>query len=323
MSGYSEEELFNLINEPKKNPARIIYWTSEVYGTGQGIREYGYYPNWLPLYIFTDHGVSRGSLFSKAELENDSEAMFFHSTESVDEFKKCSKAPCYCYYSPMVFYRKNHGIEKDKEAKGTLVFPQHSLASTSVDVDKYIRQLKELGEEFQPVSICVHRDEIESGLYKNFLDAGFDLYTAGHPDDWDYVKRFYENLRKFKYATSNSAGSYLFYAVEMGIPFFIYGDEVYYNNYETEHDGFFEKYDPREYPLYDKLYTMFKDFPPEINTEQKEYVEKMLGMKDCISRLQMAKILYLSYLKRGNIVDDLFRLIKYKIRKGRKKRWKE
>ena len=35
------------------------YWTSEIYGFGKYIRKYGYYPSWLPLYIYTDHGVGR------------------------------------------------------------------------------------------------------------------------------------------------------------------------------------------------------------------------------------------------------------------------
>lgn len=311
MAGYTEKELLNLIQHPTPSSLPYPYWTSEVYGFGQGIREYGYYPSWLPLFIFTDHGVSRDVSICNIELEHDAEAMFYHSIDSVNEFKQKSNISCYCYYSPLAFFRKNNKIEKDKNAKGTLAFPQHSMSSTNIDLDRYIQQLKDLDREFHPVSICVHRDDIESGIYKKFLDAGFDLFTAGHPSDINYAKRFYNNLSKFKYATSNMPGSYLFYAVEMNIPFFIYGDEVFFNNFTNEKNEIIEKYTSCSFPQYKKTYELFYGIRKEITKEQKVYVEKMLGMKDCISRFEMAKILYLSYLKRGNIWKDFFRYIKY------------
>lgn len=316
MAGYSEEELLNLINNPPRNVIEMPYWTSEIYGTGQGIREYGFYPKWLPLYVFTDHGVSRDVSICHVELEHDAEAMFYHSKDSVEEFKKLSKIPSYCYYSPLAFYRKNHRIKQDKNAKGTLAFPQHSMASTTIDLDKYIEQLKSLPEDFQPVSICLHKDDIESGLYKKFLDAGFDLYTAGHPFDSNYGKRFYNNLKKFKYATSNSAGSYLFYAVEMDIPFFIYGEKVYFKNYTNENNEVIENYISCN-KNYKKTYDMFSGISEEITPEQKEYVEKMLGMHDGISRWEMYKILYSSYFKRKRIKQDFkdaFRYFRYKFK---------
>lgn len=314
MGGYSEEELLNLLKNPKKRPARIPYWTSEVYGAGEGLREYGYYPEWFPLYVFTDHGVLRDSLVCQVELEHDAEAMFYHSIEGVKEFKTLSKIPCYCYYSPLVFYRKNHKIEQDKDAKGTLACPAHGIDGMTLDLDKYMQQLKDLPEEFQPVGISLHRDDIESGVYKKFLNAGFEVYTAGDPFDKDYAKRFYGNLKKFKYTTSNVPGSFLFYAVEMGIPFFIYGDEICVKNYTRENNETFEEYDPMSAPQSKKTCELFRGIRTEINKDQKEYVEKMLGIRDCISRRKMAQILYLSYLKRGNIIRDLNRYFRYKIK---------
>ena len=43
------------IKEPIKTK-NAPYWTSELYGFGKYIRQYGYYPEELPLMIFTDHG---------------------------------------------------------------------------------------------------------------------------------------------------------------------------------------------------------------------------------------------------------------------------
>lgn len=320
MGGYSEEELLDLMENHSRKIARIPYWTSEVYGIGEGIREYGFYPNWLPLYIYTDHGVARSGIVGRNELENDAEAVFFHSIKDLKEFKKLSKKPAYCYCSPLAFYRKNHDIQQDKNAKGTLAFPVHGIHGTTVDIDQYIQQLKTLDKEFQPVSVCLHRDEIKSGVYRKFYDAGIDVYTAGDPNDIDYAKRFYETLSKFKYATSNQEGSYLFYAVEMGIPFFIYGEEVFFKDYVNDKNEFIERHSVCEFDEAKKVYNMFYGIRTEITPEQREYVEKRLGIHNCISRKKMARILYLSYLKRGFLIRDLLRWYKQtrKNKKGKK-----
>lgn len=60
---YSEETLLKLCdpNEAKMGLARWIYWTAEVYSFGKHIRNYAYYPSFLPLYCFTDHGAGAPS----------------------------------------------------------------------------------------------------------------------------------------------------------------------------------------------------------------------------------------------------------------------
>jgi hypothetical protein len=47
------------------------YWTSEIYGFGKWIRQYGFYPKLLPLCIYIDHGISLNEQPAKHELESD------------------------------------------------------------------------------------------------------------------------------------------------------------------------------------------------------------------------------------------------------------
>lgn len=309
MNGMNEEELLELCGTEKlKNGiAKWKYWTAEVYSFGKYMRKYAYYPTFLPLYCYTDHGA--GCYFdevAKHELESDAPIQFYNSPISTELFKKVSNKPCYTMLSPFVICRRWNKIEQCQNAKGTLAFPAHSTPEIDdfSDIELYIQQLKDMPEEFQPISVCLHMHDINKGQHKIFLKNDIPVYTAGNAFDQRFAERFYDILKNFKYTTSNMIGSYAYYSVEMGIPFSIYGDKPVLIN---KADPNLEKgeYKFQENPGYQTLYTLFEGLNKEISLEQKEYVEKHLGLHDGLSRIEMAKILYTAYFKRGNIIKDL------------------
>ncbi|HNW25909.1 MAG TPA: hypothetical protein PLG15_00700 [Candidatus Gastranaerophilaceae bacterium] len=319
--GYSEEKLLRLCDETKSDRgiAKWKYWSAEVYSFGRHIRDYAFYPSAFTLYCFTDHGA--GAYFdevAKHELESDAPCQFYHSPLSVELFKKVSNKPCYTLFSPFVWYRRKNKIEKISEAKGTLAFPIHSTHCIDLasDMEIYIEQLKALPEEFQPVSVCLHHCDINKGQYKLFFKHNIPVYTAGDMYDQNFAQRFYDILKNFRYSTSNAIGSYTYYSVEMGIPFSIYGEKlVLMNNSDSNLEKGECKF--QENPQYQKIYKMFEGLNKQITPEQKEFVEKHLGIYDGISRLKMAKILYLLYLKKGNPFKDLSYALKMIRRKRR------
>lgn len=307
--GYNEEKLLQLCSDDLayKGKAKWYYWTAEVYSFGRHIRNYAFYPFILPLHIYTDHGVGYYSdVISKNELENNAYCQFYHSANSVELFKKVSNKPCYTMLSPFIMYRKKTGITKTKQAKGTLAFPAHTTPDIDdiSNIENYIEQLKQMPEEFQPVCVCLHMHDIKKWQHKIFMKHNIPVYTAGNACDQNFAERFYNILKNFKYTTSNLIGSYTYYSVEMDMPFSIYGnDPEFYNNSDSNlKQG---EYKVQENQKYQKIYQMFKGLSKEISQEQKEYVEKNLGISDGLSRFEMAKILYIAYFKKGNLMQDL------------------
>lgn len=294
----SEEKLLELCNS-KRGFSPRLFWTAEVYGFGKYIRKYGYYPRFLPLAVYTDHGPAR--LYDKPykhELESSAPAMFYHAPESVETWRRFSNKPCYTLYSPFVFYRRSNKIIQDKDVTGTIVFPNHTVPSMDEisDTQLYIDQLKNLPEKFQPISVCLHFCDIGIGRHKIYLKNNIPVYTAGNDPNF-FIERFYDILKKFKYASSSQAISSLFYSVEMGIPFFIYGnrDEKINKGDPNYPVGKFTAYeDDKFYQLVDK---MFSGFECEITEEKIKLVESTLGVYDGISRKKMAYVLYSSLVK--------------------------
>lgn len=316
MQGFTEDKLLDLCSckHIHDGYSEWKYWTSEIYAFGKYIREYGYYPPFLPLHIYTDHGV--GNFISEPsphELNSTSYCQFYHSIDKVQRWKDFSSKLCFPLYSPFVFYRRKNNINLSDSAKGTLAFPAHSTPNIddNSNIEDYIEQLKNLPQEFQPVSVCLHMHDIDKEQYKIFLKHGIPVFTAGHISDYRFVKRFYNILKNFKYTTSNIIGSYTYYSLEMNIPFFIYGNEPQYIN-KSDNNAEKGEYKLNNFENYNNICKMFEGLHNKITDEQKKLIEHDLGIYSGISRIEMANILYTAYFKHGNIFNDiLYTLVKY------------
>lgn len=298
-----EDYLLKFCNSHIKKSFKIIpdpYWTTKVYSLGKYLREYGYYPSWLPLCVYIDHGVvcSEQKPF-KHELESDAPVQLVHAPRSKIEWEKHSKKPCFIMFSPFVFYRRKHKIVPSADAKGTIAFPAHSTPSIDdvSNIEIYIKQLLDLSEKFHPVSVCLHMHDINKGKHHIFIKNKIQVHTAGNIFDEGFAERFYDIIKNYKYATSNMAGSYIHYCIEMNINFFIYGDKQKFININDSNlpNGVYEPYNVSK--GYRKLHDMFSDFSTQITTEQKNYIETSLGIKDGLTRIQMAYVLYYALFK--------------------------
>ena len=308
--GYSPKELHELCRYGgvRRGHARWKYWPPEVYSFGRHIRDYANYPAFLPLHVYTDHGV--GMYYDGIpphELNSGAYCQFYHSPENVKAFRKVSQRPCYTMLSPFVHYRRKNGIEPAPDAQGTLAFHSHSTPGFSVDTDlpAYIKRLRELPEKFQPIGIMLHMHDVEKGVHKIYQESGFPVYTAGNAADYRFAERFYEVLRHFRYTTSNSPGSHTYYSVEMGIPYFLYGDSpVWYNHGDPNFAA--GAYDLEKMPEYQKLCALFRDRDHGITAEQKAFVEYHLGIHDCVSPEEMHRLLWAAYRAQGCPLLDLW-----------------
>ena len=319
LSAEQLEEFCQSFSVPYKLTSRMSYWTTEVYGLGKFIRKYGYYPKWLPLCVYTDHGP-REHKPSKYELESSAPVQMYHSPNSVKHWKKVSDKPCYCYLSPFVYYRRTNGISVDQNAKGTIAFPAHTTPAIDdiSDIQTYIDDLQKLPEEFQPVSVCLHMHDINKGVHNKFIAAGFPVYTAGHASDYDYIERFYSIIKQFKYGTSNTFGSYIFYCIELGIPFSIIGAKQKFIN-KSDPNVVIGEYDPyKECMHYREASDLFAGINTVINQNQREYVNFHLGLKDTISRKKMAAVLYYALLRNIFSMEWITRAIKWAGKKWRR-----
>lgn len=272
------------------------YVPSNIYGLGKHLKAYGFVPDSIPLCVYMDHGVTFADKIPPHEINNDAPCMFKFSPRLVQVYKSVSSKPCYTLPSPYVFYRKKNKITVSPNAKGAIIFPAHSTPDVDdlTDWTEYINELNQLPDEFKPLTICLHENDIKKGLHKLFLSTNLKVTTAGAIMDSRFTERFYDILRQHKYSLSNLIGSYAFYSVEMGIPFTLYGKgPVYFNKGDPNIEkGNYTSYQTETYNYAKKL---FNGFQYKVTDEQKKFVSSELGLTEGIGRLKAAFLLYKSF----------------------------
>ncbi len=297
---------------------KTYYWTAEVYSLGRYYREYANIPEWIPLFVYSQHGATYwGEIFGN-DIENDAEALLVFTTDTLEKYKRVLTKPCYQITMPYVLHRRLHNIVPSPGAKGTLVFPCHSTFDDVVvfNIDEYVAQLRTLPPAFHPLCICVYAADVKKGLHLEFIKRGFPVYTAGCTEDVFFGDRLYSLMRQFKYTTSNDLGSYAYYSTEMGIPFSLFGNTVEYINMTNPYlpQG---RLDMLSNARYKEEVDMFSGIHTRITPRQKECAEYVLGIGKGLSGEELRQILLDAYRKRrGNAVRDALKVCKRRVRRS-------
>jgi len=272
------------------------------YSLNRIIRLMAGFPDDKPLPCRYEHGHTPFDDRPVNDLRSKKRVMLVFSKRRLNTWKRYTKKKAYIIGSPFVQYRRLKNIQKAEDAKGTIAFPMHStLKDKSVfDRQEYSQKLKELPDAFHPIKVCVHEHDFSHGYDKIYRSQGFEVVTAGVREKPDFVDNFYEIMRHCKYATSNGFGSYLFYAVEMGLPFFIFGPKASIRfvgkknaSERMAEDGEFGDY----------IENLFSTYPDvRITEEQRTAVEREVGVNDAIDRKELYRLL-MDHYRRQRVED--------------------
>lgn len=246
------------------------------YGQDRIVRRYLNYPNWLPFNAQIQHGWYAAQIHDVKRL-GQIEVMLVWSKRIASEWKEISDKNVFIIGAPFVIYKESKEIRQADDAKGTVVFPDHSSPGSFVkfDVESYSKALNNLPPEMKPITVCLHHRDMD--YYGPLFSLhGFPVVTAGDSRQRKdgFVKNFYEILRKHKYSSSNEIGSYTFYSIDMNIPFFLYGplaisvsrqnDNIIY-----ERDNFLIQ-----------CRSLFSEITTQISPAQREFVSAETGLYD-------------------------------------------
>jgi hypothetical protein len=295
-----------------KGLAPWFKWESENSSFGLCFRLFGFYPKFLPLFINSDHGVHWESKIWPNEKFS---SPFI--TWNYRKFLNFNKLKVEAYYlkHPWIFYKENIFFKKKKKInslkKGTIVFFPHSNTSTKPNfnnLNNYFKLLKNLPEKYKPISLMLFHLDISRELHVKLRKFGFNIVTAGHSSSVNFVKRFYDLISLFKYATSpmseESIPSALFYCVDFRLPYFFLGKVKWMVH---SHSAFVKKGNIKASMYGDQVDIMFlkkfnklfyyNNYNNELSREKKNLVAKYLGIDSKISRYQFSFILWKSFFK--------------------------
>lgn len=281
------------------------------YGTEALLRYIYDLPNWISLY-FLDifHSLPAVDRASERIKRNRFKHLFVYGMPQVKTHEQYVKR-VYPIGAPFVNYRHKAGIVQSASASGTTVFPSHTsiIARAELDWVAFAEEVANLPTVFHPVRVCLFYLDIELGRAQPFLERGIPVVTAGHKLDFNFPVRFYQIVSQSRWVAGNHIGSFAYYAIEMGIPFFFLGPEASYIFYTERNDmggkvgeEFKLKsqvYTPSAFEEELKLFTppFAPDGTPILRPETRAYVLDRLGIPPVVSRATVRRLILIEWLK--------------------------
>ncbi len=295
-------------------------WESENSSFGKTFRIWARYPKFLPLCISSDHAVHWESRCWPNEINSRYKVFFTWNERKFKKLRNEHNKKAYHVPHPWVFYRKKYWAKLPLNRSGTLVYFAHSNNTSTPsyeNLDEYMKSLAELPNKYKPICICLSFHDVEKGMHKKLRKYGYPIVTAGWTGAQDFIDRFYALLYQFRYATSPNIGSHTFYAIEAGVPFFLFGDKPKYYSKGSEAipDGLinFSDYgDADDNRNLELLSSLLSERMDDVSQEQLSVVRKYLGMGSETKRLSAGLIIWLTLFSNTHNVIRLY--IDYLIR---------
>ena len=264
-------------------------YTSEIakvndyYGFSSIIKKYAGLSILYPLKILVQHGIVFSDDFV-FDYEKDSymPSIFCYPPYREQAFKKNLSQKIIPSASPFIYLLEMIKTKKEVDRKGTIFFPKHSTTHVTIDMD-YVglaKKLKKLGDEYQPVTVCMYWKDYNLGYHIPFKENGLKIVSAGHKHDPCFLYRFYNLCSIHKYSSSNALGSHLFYSIKSGCTYFYLDGFGYKSIGKKEH---IERFTPKLFsPGTDRqnsLISIFKYPQHQTSLKQMKLVDYYLGTK--------------------------------------------
>ncbi len=219
------------LSSPKTVNRFEVFPENDHYGFAYHMKRYAGYPVKKPIYATFPHGIYlRDEVIGKRELLSKFKTHLCFPPHVVDVWKKIVKnKEVVPFAAPIHYVLKNFRCEVAcGERKGTLFVPIHSTQAFEIDIDNVaaIAELNQLPSEYHPITMCVSQNDFLLGQHKHYQEAGFEIVCAGHFTDTDFILRWLHLASQFKLIAGAGLGSSLFYAVLLGIPYFLIEQDV-------------------------------------------------------------------------------------------------
>lgn len=298
----TEEELERIRHYERKPVPKYPYW----YGMKRALYESIELSNWLPVSCHLQHGVGAWRVDPEPDLltlTSPYPVLFLENQYQVDIAKAYTKAPIrkpiYPIGSVFARYRRYKQWAQRPDAKGSLAYISHSTLNiqAKADWESLITAFKQLPPAYHPITVSVYFKECLKGVHELFMDAGFDVVTAGHMFDPYFVDRFYEILSGVRYVVCNDFGSHIYYATEMDIPVLVTGNTAEYFVSEKERSTNRKSWDYQYVPSLQEtlqLYTHSQEAIEagiQITPEQYAHTHQIMGTEEALSSEAIKTIL--------------------------------
>ena len=292
---------YNKIIKNKKFFCQELYRGNFLYGTSNNLRKYANYMR--PIRACIEHGIYFGDYINKEEVHNSgySTVITFGNSrkEIILKYNPNKNVICigpYIYYAEPVLNEQEMLEIKEKNGKTLLVFPSHSISGVNANynVESLISQINNFKNEhkFKTVLICLYYKDIENNVDEAYINAGFQVVSAGRREDPDFLSRLKSYILISDYVASNNVGTHIGYTVLLKRPHIIFHQKIKYDVADATNKKHIENmYDNLAIDQKKEICEAFKKYTPYITKKQLEVCNKYWGFSYIKDKSSLASIL--------------------------------
>lgn len=186
---------------------------------------------------------------------------------------------------------------------GTVVFPFKSthMIDTNFDHRDYALRLAALPEQMKPIVICVYWKDYLRGKHDPYAEQGFQIVSAGHMFDRDFLLRLYDICRHFRYAVSNEFGTHLFLSVASGCRFSYVASSTITREIPASEQSDYVQNNSGFQSVRRQSLKLFSEIREETSRHQRQFVDQILGTEYFRSPHELRRL-----IARAELYDKLF-----------------
>jgi hypothetical protein len=293
-----EQTNIDLLTAPRDLVTSETHQSNDFYGQASVMKRYAGLPETRPLFAVLEHGICLHDQMWHLDRDAQLNTILSASRRRAEQHRQLCRHRVhpvgfgYIYATELV--RQQFGDDPvDRERAGTIAFPCHSThtINTIFDHEQYADRLMSLPLHCHPIYVCAYWKDFQEGALQPYVDAGCRIVTAGHMFDRDFLLRFHDICRHFRYAVSNMIGTHLFQSVHSGCRFFYVASSKIKFEVHADEAKNCAKSNPRFQQTEQQSWKLFSEFPIELTSEQRAFVDSYLGSDLMLTPHQLRAIL--------------------------------
>ena len=225
-----DQQNLEALCSPCTMPPWEIYTPNDHYGYATIIKAYSGYPFERPLPVLLTHGIYFDDvrvyeMEEKCELSGVMTYPNFRTRVwRAQSNKRIVPAASPLLYAQQLMRQCYPSADTVARTKA-LYFLPHSTAYINIELDiqrlvAALQQQTARLPQIDQVQVCIHWQDIAFGKHKPFVDAGFEVVSAGNINDPDFIFRLWHLLSRCRLALGAFPGGHVLATVTAGVPFF-------------------------------------------------------------------------------------------------------
>lgn len=276
---------------------REIFKQNDFYGQASVLKHYAGLPQAYRLKGVLEHGIVLDDLMCAEERDARLATIFSCSARRAalqrGHTRKRTVPIGFGYLYAVRLAESRLPAVQEGDRKGTLAFPCHSTRSihASFDHADYACRLAALPSELQPVMVCMYWKNYLDGEWRAYSERGLSIVSAGHIYDGQFLLRFHDLARRFRYACTNKIGTHLFQTVASGCRFFFLPSSEIEWEVPPDRLTSIGRINPGYAETEAEAKRLFAEPVDETTPAQRDFAERFLGAADMKSPAELRRLL--------------------------------